>query len=64
MTMYSLAGKVAVVTASTRGIGPRLRGNAGRKRATVFVAARNEESGNAVAASMSERGWESAVRAL
>ena len=57
MTMYSLAGKVAVVTASTRGIGRACAEMLAENGATVFVAARNEESGNAVAASMSERGW-------
>lgn len=54
--MFDLSGKVALVTAGTRGIGLACVRMLAEQGAVVYIAARNEEAGNAVATNIVERG--------
>ena len=54
--MYDLSGKVALVTAGTRGIGLACVTALAEQGATVYVAARNEKEGRAIVADMAEKG--------
>ncbi len=54
--MKSLEGKVAIVTASTRGIGYAIVERFAREGATVYMACRNLEAGSQKAASLNEEG--------
>ena len=54
--MKKLEGKVAIVTASTKGIGLASAQALAREGATVYLAARSQELANEVIAEMKKKG--------
>lgn len=58
MSLFSLAGKVALITGSTKGIGLAIANRMAEQGARVVISSRNQEACDEVAAAIREKGFE------
>jgi NAD(P)-dependent dehydrogenase (short-subunit alcohol dehydrogenase family) len=58
MSLFSLEGKVAVITGSTKGIGLAIANRMAEQGARVVISSRNQDACDEVAAAIREKGFE------
>ena len=58
MSLFTLAGKVALITGSTKGIGRAIAERMAEQGAKVVISSRNQDACDEVAAELTERGFE------
>ncbi|MBT7764342.1 MAG: SDR family NAD(P)-dependent oxidoreductase, partial [Gammaproteobacteria bacterium] len=56
MSLFSLEGKVALITGSTKGIGKAIAQRMAEQGATVVISSRNQDACDEVAAEITARG--------
>jgi NAD(P)-dependent dehydrogenase (short-subunit alcohol dehydrogenase family) len=56
MSLFSLEGKVALITGSTKGIGKAIAERMAEQGASVVISSRNQDACDEVAAAISARG--------